>query len=68
MKTAFAVWSNRIAPVFDVARRVIVVDPAVAGRDAQRQVPLTGDPPLQKAQQLSDLGVECLVCGAITRP
>ena len=46
MKTAFAVWNNRIAPVFDVARRVIVVGPAAAGGDVQTQVLLTGDPPL----------------------
>jgi len=68
MKTAFAVWNNRIAPLFDVARRVIVVDPAAAERDLQTQVLLTGDPPLQKAQQLSERGVDCLVCGAISRP
>lgn len=68
MKTAFAVWNNRMAPVFDVARRVIVIDPAAAGRDVQTQVLLTGDPPLQKALQLSELGVDCLVCGAISRP
>ena len=68
MKTAFAVWNNRIAPLFDVARRLIVVDPAAAGEDVQIQVLLTGDPPLQKAQQLSELGVDCLVCGAISRP
>ena len=67
MKTAFAVWNNRIAPLFDVARRVIVLDPAAAERDLQTQVLLTGDPPLQKAQQLSELGVDCLVCGAISR-
>jgi predicted Fe-Mo cluster-binding NifX family protein len=68
MKTAFAVWNNRMAPVFDVARRVIVIDPAAAGRGVQTQVLLTGDPPLQKALQLSELGVDCLVCGAISRP
>jgi len=68
MKTAFAVWNNRIAPVFDVARRLIVVDSAATEQDVQTQVLLTGDLPLQKAQQLSELGVDCLVCGAISRP
>ena len=66
MTTAFAVWNKRIAPVFDVARRVILVD-ATAGKDIQSPVLLTGDQPLQKAQQLSDLGADCLVCGAISR-
>jgi predicted Fe-Mo cluster-binding NifX family protein len=67
MKTAFAVWNNRIAPVFDVARRVIMVESTAAGKDAQTPVVLAGDPPLQKVQQLSDLGVGRLVCGAISR-
>lgn len=68
MKTAFAVWNKRIAPVFDVARRVIVVDSRATGKDDQTQVLLSGDQPLQKAQQLSEMGVDNLVCGAISRP
>jgi predicted Fe-Mo cluster-binding NifX family protein len=67
MKTAFAVWNKRIAPVFDVARRVVMVETTPAGREVQTQVLLTGDQPLQKVQQLTELGVDCLVCGAISR-
>ena len=67
MKTAFAVWNKRIAPVFDVARRVIMVDSRAAGKDIQTEVLLSGDQPLQKAQQLSEMGVDNLVCGAISR-
>ena len=67
MKTAFAVWNNRIAPVFDAARRVIMVESEAAGGNAQTPVLLTGDQPLQKVQQLADLGADSLVCGAISR-
>lgn len=67
MKTAFSVWNDRIAPVFDVARRVILVDTRATGRDAQTRVLLTGDQPLQKVQELSALGIDHLVCGAISR-
>jgi predicted Fe-Mo cluster-binding NifX family protein len=67
MKTAFAVWKNRIAPVFDVTRRVIMVESKAAGGSAQTPVLLTGDQPLQKVQQLADLGADSLVCGAISR-
>lgn len=67
MKTAFAVWNNRIAPVFDVARRVILVESESARQVAQSQALLPGDQPLQKAQQLSQLGADSLVCGAISR-
>jgi predicted Fe-Mo cluster-binding NifX family protein len=67
MKTAFAVWNKRIAPVFDTARRIVVVESEADGRDAQTPALLAGDQPLLKAQQLSALGADSLVCGAISR-
>jgi predicted Fe-Mo cluster-binding NifX family protein len=67
MKTAFAVWNNRIAPVFDVARRVILVESESPPQATQTEALLPGDQLLQKAQRLSQLGAESLVCGAISR-
>ncbi len=68
VKTAFSCWEERIAPVFDSARQVLMVE-AGAGRVIRRQregldLPL----PMQKALRLRELGVEILVCGAISRP
>jgi predicted Fe-Mo cluster-binding NifX family protein len=67
MKTAFAVWNKRIAPVFDVARHVLLVESEAARGVAPTPVLLVGDQPLQKARQLSELGADSLVCGAISR-
>jgi predicted Fe-Mo cluster-binding NifX family protein len=67
MKTAFAVWNNRIAPVFDVARRVIIVESETVPGSRPATALLTGDQPLQKVRQLSALGADSLVCGAISR-
>jgi len=68
MKAAFATWDNRIAPVFDVSRSVHLVE-AEAGRiTAERHAALADDLPVQKASRLAALGVELLVCGAISRP
>ncbi len=67
MKTAIAVYNNRIAPVFDVARRVIIVESDTATGARPTTVLLPGDQPLQKVRQLSALGAESLVCGAISR-
>lgn len=67
MKTAFAVWNNRIAPVFDVARRVVIVDSKLEGLAAQIPATVPDNLPLQKALQLSHLGADKLVCGAISR-
>lgn len=68
MKTAFAYWSERIAPVFDTARQIHVIQ-VESGRilnETQEQLP--EDFPVQKALRLVDLGIGVLVCGAISRP
>lgn len=67
MKAAFAYWDDRIAPVFDIARRIHVVE-----ADSGRIVAETGEVladvlPAQKALRLVELGVGTLVCGAISR-
>jgi len=68
MKAAFAVWKDRIAPVFDVARQIHLVE-AEGGRIAREtQEPLANDLPVQKAIRLAELGAGTLVCGAISRP
>ena len=68
MKAAFAYWDNRIAPVFDIARQIHVVE-AESGRIvAETEEVLADDLPVQKALRLAELGVGTLVCGAISRP
>lgn len=67
MRVAFAAWNNRIAPVFDIARQVLVVD-AESGRIVgQSHEALSSDFPVHKALRLAELGVETLVCGGISR-
>jgi len=68
MKAAFAIWNNRIAPVFDVARQIHIVETesGLATREAQESLP--EEMPVQKALRLAELGVDTLVCGAISRP
>jgi predicted Fe-Mo cluster-binding NifX family protein len=68
MKAAFATWNDRIAPVFDVAREIRVVD-AESGRiTGESRETLSSDLPVQKALRLAELGVDALICGAISRP
>jgi len=66
MKAAFAVWNGRIAPVFDVARRVIIVE-IFQGRVIARQQGLFEcDDARHKADRLKSWGVQILVCGAVS--
>ncbi|GAB6095027.1 hypothetical protein JCM14469_12790 [Desulfatiferula olefinivorans] len=67
MKTAFAYWDNRIAPVFDTARQIHIVESE--GRRVVREShsPLPDESPWAKVGKLAELGVDTLVCGAISR-
>jgi len=68
MKVAFAHWDHRIAPVFDIARRIHVVATESGRIAAEADEVLADDLPLQKVIRLAELGVGTLVCGAISRP
>ena len=68
MKTAFAHWDHRIAPVFDIARRIHVVEADSGKIVAETGEVLADDLPAQKVARLVELGVGTLVCGAISRP
>ena len=68
MKTAFAHWENRIAPVFDVAHQVRVIESESGSIVAESEEVLTDDLPAGKVRRLADLGVGMLVCGAISKP
>ncbi len=68
MKAAFSTWDNRIAPVFDVARQIQLVE-AESGRILTETLEYLPDDRLpQKALRLTEMGVKTLVCGAISRP
>jgi len=68
MKIAFACWDNRIAPVFDTAREICVVEAESGQIVGETQETLLEDLPVQKALQLAELGIGTLVCGAISGP
>ncbi len=68
MKAAFSVWDNRIAPVFDVARQILLVETS-SGRIVDESLETMPDTmPSRKAVSLAELDVETLVRGAISRP
>ena len=68
MKAAFAYWDNRIAPVFDTARQIHVVEVEAGQVVSEAPETLSEDMSVQKALRLVELGVGVLVCGAISRP
>jgi len=68
MKAAFSYWANRIAPVFDTSREIQLVESHAGLVIDSRAFVLSAELPMQRTLQLADLGVETLVCGAISKP
>ena len=67
MRAAFSLWNERIAPVFDVARHLWIVETAedlVVNQTGRR---FSSDDAQERALRLATLQVKQLICGAITR-
>ena len=67
MKLAISVCEDRVSNVFDFAQKAMVVE-LCDGRELDRvEVAVSGQGPTRMAR-LRQLGVDTLICGAISRP
>ena len=68
MKIAIPVSDARISPVFDAARRLLLVD-IEDGREVGRTEEVREESQLApRASRIAELHTDVLVCGAISRP
>lgn len=68
MKVGIPISEGRVSPVFDVARRLLLVT-CEEGRELHRVEHVLGsDDPVERARRLADLETDVLICGAISRP
>ncbi len=68
MRAALTNWNQRIAPVFDVARRLDVMEIDNGKIVQEFQEELLHETPMSTVQQLKQLSIDTLICGAISRP
>jgi len=68
MRVAVPIWSGRVSPVFDVARRLVLLDTDGAAAPVREEMFLGDTDFVARARQLGELGVDVLICGAISRP
>lgn len=67
MKAAFSIWENRIAPVFDAAAQIRLVE-IESGNIVHYDREILPDVlPVQKALRLAEINAEILICGAISK-
>ncbi len=68
MKVAIPEWQGRISPVFDVAAHLLLAD-VTGGRVGERHTASLSAAAIHaRARQVADLGVQVLICGAISWP
>lgn len=68
MKIAISSWNGRVSPVFDVSRQVAVME-AKDGKIINRQEhDLESGEFYAKVIRLTELGIDTLICGAVSRP
>jgi len=67
MKTAIPIWENRVSPVFDTAQKVLLCDIREGVVSGRREEGLASGFPKRRVSQLAEMGVNVLICGAISR-
>ena len=66
-RVAMSVSSDRIAPVFDVSRRLVLVDIEDGKQVYRTEHSIDDASESRRVNRLRDLGVDELICGAISR-
>lgn len=66
MRFAIPVSGDWVAPVFDDATRLLIIDIIPGRRPEQSELPSFVRPPEQRAAELKSLGIDMLVCNEIS--
>lgn len=67
MKAAVTVWEDRISPVFDACRQLLVAEIANHKVSRVHCEPMDPEAIAQTAERLSAMGISVLICGAISQ-
>ena len=67
-KIAIPTWNGRVSPVFDTASRLLVVEVEEEGECSRFETDITDNFLPSKTIRLTGLGIDTLICGAISRP
>ena len=66
MKVALTVWKDRISPLFDSTRRLLVIDVDNRSIVERHRANFESESAVARATTLASLGVDILICGAIS--
>lgn len=67
MKTAIPTWDGKISPVFDTASKLLIVQLEDNRETSRFEAYLDGQNLSRRCSRIYDLGIDVLICGAISR-
>ena len=67
MKIAIPIWNDCVSSAFDFAHRLLLIDIQDGSETNRSEISLDPEPISQRATRLKTLGVDVLICGAISR-
>jgi predicted Fe-Mo cluster-binding NifX family protein len=67
MKIAIPIWGDVVSCAFDFAKRIIVVDVENQNEKGRLEIQFIAESLNEKVKKLKDLGVNVLICGAISQ-
>jgi predicted Fe-Mo cluster-binding NifX family protein len=68
MKVAITCWQGRVSPVLDVASKALLFTLEGDRETMRQEVSIEGTGAMHRAQHLLRLGVNTVICGAVSRP
>ena len=68
MRIAVPICDGHVSPVLDTAARLLVVRRHRGAEVERREIPLGPDPQTTLVEQVAELGVDVLLCAAVSEP
>ena len=68
MYIAIPVWEGKVSPVFDTASRLFILNTEGKEKSSSFEVPIEEQDISRRSVRVKKLGVDILICGAISRP
>lgn len=66
-RVALTIWNDRISPVFDVSRQLLIVEIDDGKISQIITETFTSDEPLYKINKMKNLKIDTLICGAVSK-
>ena len=68
MRIAVPIWEDRISPVLDTASRLLIIEVEKQHEASRFETTLDEQDLYRRCFRIQNLGVDLLICGAISRP